>query len=512
MDRSAHSNARCIVAMRGRRYCSRWFSGASRRLRWVLFRVAPAPPKPDYAARAQRFAVGRQADRRSCGRMSQIRRTAATGRSQRIATYPSHRAGARVACGDATHTGVCRCRIAAACCAITACTITAAATARSRTVELFFDLVFVFAVTQLSHHLMQHFTPAGAIETAAPDAGGLVGLGLHVVGDELARPGAHSDAPAAARADARRPDRCSASLPHAFERACAKLRLAHSCSCRLGRTVYSSFGAVAGHRATCCGIFMRILVWLLVRRARSGSPARGRRSCAARGCGSRARDRGRLAVASASMCRGSGPLESRATGTSRAPTWPNAARLFVIIALGESILDAPARRSRSRRGTRRRSPRLSFRFVGSVAMWWIYFDASGRRRHRTHRRFGRPRPHRALAYTYLHVAIVAGIIVCAVADEFVLRIRTAMSTRRPLAVLGGSALYLVANAAFKWTISRQFARSHAVGVAVLAALAAAVPVATPLALAAAATLVLLAIAAWDAHRRRGWTPVARVEE
>ncbi|MET0653265.1 MAG: low temperature requirement protein A, partial [Hyphomicrobiaceae bacterium] len=32
-------------------------------------------------------------------------------------------------------------------------------------VELFFDLVFVFAVTQLSHTLLEHFTVAGIIET-----------------------------------------------------------------------------------------------------------------------------------------------------------------------------------------------------------------------------------------------------------------------------------------------------------------------------------------------------------
>jgi low temperature requirement protein LtrA len=32
--------------------------------------------------------------------------------------------------------------------------------------ELFFDLVFVFAVVQLSHHLLEHLTWAGAAETA----------------------------------------------------------------------------------------------------------------------------------------------------------------------------------------------------------------------------------------------------------------------------------------------------------------------------------------------------------
>ena len=33
-------------------------------------------------------------------------------------------------------------------------------------VELFFDLVFVFAVTQLAHHLVDTLTPAGILETA----------------------------------------------------------------------------------------------------------------------------------------------------------------------------------------------------------------------------------------------------------------------------------------------------------------------------------------------------------
>ncbi len=32
-------------------------------------------------------------------------------------------------------------------------------------VELFFDLVFVFAVTQLSHSLIEHFSALGALQT-----------------------------------------------------------------------------------------------------------------------------------------------------------------------------------------------------------------------------------------------------------------------------------------------------------------------------------------------------------
>lgn len=33
-------------------------------------------------------------------------------------------------------------------------------------VELFFDLVFVFAITQISHSLLHHFTPLGAVHVA----------------------------------------------------------------------------------------------------------------------------------------------------------------------------------------------------------------------------------------------------------------------------------------------------------------------------------------------------------
>jgi len=37
--------------------------------------------------------------------------------------------------------------------------------ARVSNEELFFDLVYVFAVTQLSHYLLDHLTPIGALQT-----------------------------------------------------------------------------------------------------------------------------------------------------------------------------------------------------------------------------------------------------------------------------------------------------------------------------------------------------------
>ncbi len=37
--------------------------------------------------------------------------------------------------------------------------------AKVSSAELFFDLVYVFAITQLSHHLLEHLDPLGALQT-----------------------------------------------------------------------------------------------------------------------------------------------------------------------------------------------------------------------------------------------------------------------------------------------------------------------------------------------------------
>ena len=341
-------------------------------------------------------------------------------------------------------------------------------------VELFFDLVFVFAVTQLSHHLMQHFTPAGAIETL------LLTLAVWWVWVYTSWVTNWLD-------PERIPTRVlllvlmlaglilSASLPHAFDEraqsfACAFVFM------QLGRTVYFLW-AVAGHENMVRN-FQRILVWLLFSSAfwlaGAWSPEL----------------RLPLWIAALAIEVVSPSLGFYVPGLGRSVTrdWnvdgahlAERCGLFVIIALGESILVTGATFAEQ---TWSATAIAAFvvSFVGSVAMWWIYFDASADVG--TERIVASDDPGRIarVAYTYLHVAIVAGIIVCAVGDEFVLAHPDGhVDAKTALAVLGGSALYLVANAAFKWTISRQFARSHAVGVAVLAALAAAVPVATPVA-------------------------------
>ena len=56
---------------------------------------------------------------------------------------------------------------------------------RVTNMELFFDLVYVFAITQLSDFLFHHQTARGALETLDPVQRRVVGVELHRVGDEL---------------------------------------------------------------------------------------------------------------------------------------------------------------------------------------------------------------------------------------------------------------------------------------------------------------------------------------
>ena len=57
--------------------------------------------------------------------------------------------------------------------------------------------------------------------------------------------------------------------------------------------------------------------------------------------------------------------------------------------------------------------------VGSILMWWIYFDTGAQRGEHRLMHAGDPGRTARSAYTYVHIVIVAGIIVCAVADEIV---------------------------------------------------------------------------------------------
>jgi len=172
--------------------------------------------------------------------------------------------------------------------------------------------------------------------------------------------------------------------------------------------------------------------------------------------------------------------------------------LFIIIALGESILVTGATFAELE-WTGPVVAAFTASFLGSVAMWWIYFNASAAAGRRIIATSSDPGRLGRSAYTYMHLPIVAGIIVTAVGDELVLAHPTGHTeTATTIAVLGGPVLFIIGTVLFKWTLGRSV--NLVFLAAVLIAFAALVPIATvisPALLSAAVTLALTAICAAD---------------
>ena len=189
-------------------------------------------------------------------------------------------------------------------------------------VELFFDLVFVFAVTQLSHTLLEELTLDEPACTCAAVPGRVVGLDVHRLGDQLARSRAAAGA-----------DRLfvlmliglflSVSIPHSFAERGIVFAVAYV-TMQVGRTLFVLW-AVRRERRGWLRPFSASLVWLSL-------------SGVFWIVGGFAEPAARLAWwtlalgielfgpwACATGCRGSAAPPPR-TGTSTAATWPSAAR------------------------------------------------------------------------------------------------------------------------------------------------------------------------------------------
>jgi low temperature requirement protein LtrA len=178
-------------------------------------------------------------------------------------------------------------------------------------------------------------------------------------------------------------------------------------------------------------------------------------------------------------------------------------QLFLIIALGESILVIGGTFANGAFSAAQVAALLAA-FLGSVGLWWIYFDRSADAAGEVIEHADDPGRLGRSAYTYGHVPMVAGIIVTAVGNELVITHPTGHTGAATVAtVLGGPALYLASHTLFKRTVFGGVSIPRLAALAVLAALA---PVGTalpPLLLAGAVTLVLAAVATWDVVTTHG---------
>jgi low temperature requirement protein LtrA len=362
---------------------------------------------------------------------------------------------------------------------------------RVTSMELFFDLVYVFAVTQLSHLLLEHLDIGGAAQTLLlllavwwawidtawvtnwfdPDRRGVRLMLIGVMLGSLLM---------------------SAVLPEAFGERGLYFGIAYA-AVQIGRVVWV-VAALASDRGLRRN-FQRILAWQATAGLLwvAGGVADGV-----------AREALWVAAAAVDFAAPVTGFYTPGLGRSSTADWTIAGghlaercQLFVIVALGESILVTGATFGQ-----------LSFSaatvaafvvsFLGSVALWWIYFDRSADHggeviEHSTDPgRLGRS------AYTYFHLPIVAGIIVSAVGDELVIAHpggHTGAATTAT--VLIGPALFLAGHALYKWAVFNRLSVSRLLAIVALAILAPVSLAVPPLALSGGATLVVAAVAIWD---------------
>lgn len=363
--------------------------------------------------------------------------------------------------------------------------------ARVGFVELFFDLVFVFAVTQLSHSLMAHPTLEGLLHTTL--------LMMAVwwawmyttwatnwldVEHRLVR-GVLFAVMAAGIV-------LSASLPEAFGRHGLAFGAAYALI-QVGRTAFVLW-AVRRDEVLFRN-FVRILVWLAVAGGlwiAGGFADPGRR------------------LAFWAVALGIEYLGPAARfwvplmGASRTEDWTvegghiaERCGLFIIIALGESILVTGATFA-GLAWTAPVTAAFASAFIAAVAMWWIYFAANAEAASGEISKSSDPGAIARQAYTYVHILLVAGIIVSAVADEWALaHPRGDTDVKTALALLGGPGLFLLGSLLFKLSIWRRWAVSRLVGLGLLGALAVVALKVDALTLSWLATGVLLVVAVWE---------------
>jgi low temperature requirement protein LtrA len=170
---------------------------------------------------------------------------------------------------------------------------------------------------------------------------------------------------------------------------------------------------------------------------------------------------------------------------------------FIIIALGESIVVTGATFADLTWTTENVVAFVSA-FVGSLAMWWIYFHKGAEAGSEQISRSSEPGRLARLAYTYLHMPIVAGIIVTAVADELVLKHPHGHSDLKTvLSAIGGPLLFLFGTILFKHSFRGFLQLSHGVGIIALCALAWFAGEMSPLMLSIITSAIMIVVAVWE---------------
>lgn len=333
---------------------------------------------------------------------------------------------------------------------------------RVTTLELFFDLVFVFAITQIAHYLLEHLTAGGVARATLlllvvwwawiyttwmtnwfdPDRSRHVRLViLTVVGLALLM---------------------AVAIPYAFS-SLSLLFAGSYVGLQLVRNSFNVWGIESGTVAHAS--FLRILWWSVAAGVLwiSGAVIGGEWLvpiwCIA------------LAVDYA------GPLVRYWTpvlGSSKMTDWSIDAghfaerfQLLIIIALGESIVVMGSTASKSDLSVTDIVAVVTA-FATTVTMWWLYFNFVAERALERMRTSDAPERLARDAFTYLHIPIVAGIILAAVADEILIA-HPNDPFAYPILAVAGPLVYLLGHNLFRLSMARSISMNRLIAMFALLA-------------------------------------------
>ncbi|SQI32613.1 Predicted membrane protein [Serratia plymuthica] len=317
--------------------------------------------------------------------------------------------------------------------------------------ELLFDLIYVFAVTQLSHYLLHHLTLTGALETL------LLWFAVWLAWQYTAW------------------------VTNWFNPDTRPIRILLFAIMLLGLFAASALPQAFGERGLIFALFyVAIQVgrsWVVLNLLEANHPLKQNfRRILGWLCisaifwilGGLAQGNSRLLLwALAVLCEYVSPMfgfrlpvlgrsDSSSEWTIEGHHLAERCQLFVIVALGETILITGSTLSEMETWTAPVLIASLVAFIGSLAMWWVYFDTSSKAG--SHAISQAENPGQLGAnFHYVHVVLVGAIIVCAVANELVIAHPDGPIGNVTAAVLLlGPAIYLLANALYKRLVYRRF--------------------------------------------------------
>lgn len=366
--------------------------------------------------------------------------------------------------------------------------------------ELFFDLVYVFAVTQLSHGLLHHLSIGGLVETLVlwfavwlgwqytcwvtnwfdPETPRIRGLLFATMLLALLM---------------------ACSLPQAFGDRGLLFASAYV-AMQVGRTAFIVWELGPAHPLA--RNYRRMLGWLLV-------------SAVFWIAGGLASYEWRLACwIIAAACEYVAPVFGFALpglGRSSTRDWTiegghlaERCQLFVIVALGETLLASGATLADTKAWHADVLLALGATFVGTLALWWLYFGTSSKDATRAITQANDPG--RLGAYFhYVHAILIAGVIGSAVGNDLVLaHPHAAPNTAQVLTLVAGPAVYLLGSAAYKKAVYGRLPVFHLAGALALLVLIPVGYVSDMLAMGWLTTVVLLLVSVWESRRPASVVP------